>query len=194
VDYEAQAAIELEGLARGVSTVDAPYEFTLSHGGDAPIVADPGPAVRAAAADAAAGVPAAVIGARFHRAVIALVVALAVDARERGAGHTAVLTGGVFQNTLLLSGARKALAGNGFRVLCHRQVPPNDGGARPRAGARRGQRAGIETTNGRGRENRDVPRRTGPDHPAGQPRRHDDGRGRLRRRPQGRVHGIHSRR
>jgi hydrogenase maturation protein HypF len=128
VDYEAQAAIELEGLARGVSTVDAPYEFTLSHGGDAPIVADPGPAVRAAAADAAAGVPAAVIGARFHRAVIALVVALAVDARERGAGHTAVLTGGVFQNTLLLSGARKALAGNGFRVLCHRQVPPNDGG------------------------------------------------------------------
>jgi hydrogenase maturation protein HypF len=128
VDYEAQAAIELEGLARGVSMVDGPYEFVLNGGDDAPIVADPGPAVRAAAADAAAGVPAALIGARFHRAVVSLVVALALGARERGAGHTVVLTGGVFQNTLLLSHARKALAGNGFRVLCHRQVPPNDGG------------------------------------------------------------------
>ena len=131
VDYEAQAAIELEGLARGVSTVDAPYTFAVSAGddsGDAPIVADPGPAVRAAATDAAAGVPAALIGARFHRAVVSLVVTLALDARERGAGHTVVLSGGVFQNTLLLSGARKALVGNGFRVLCHRQVPPNDGG------------------------------------------------------------------
>lgn len=122
VDYEAQAAIELEGLARAVPSTDS-YRFAVT-GGEA----DAGPVIRAAAADVTAGVPAALIGARFHRAVVALVVDLAVRARDHGAGTTVALTGGVFQNALLLSGARDALTRNGFTVLCHRQVPPNDGG------------------------------------------------------------------
>ncbi|GIJ71621.1 carbamoyltransferase HypF [Virgisporangium ochraceum] len=122
VDYEAQAAIELEGLARGAPPCDG-YRFTVTDG-----CADPGPVIRDAAHDVAAGVPAAVIGARFHRAVTTLVVDLAVRARDHGAGTTVALTGGVFQNALLLAGARDALRDNGFTVLCHRQVPPNDGG------------------------------------------------------------------
>jgi hydrogenase maturation protein HypF len=128
VDYEAQAAIELEGMARDVSAVDAAYSFDITPDGSGTVVADPAPVVRAVAADVIAGLPPALIGARFHRAVVALVVGLAVDARERGAGGTVVLTGGVFQNALLLAGARSALADEGFTVLCHRQVPPNDGG------------------------------------------------------------------
>jgi hydrogenase maturation protein HypF len=125
VDYEAQAAIELEGLSRNVSAPG--YTFAVSRD-DGTVVADPAPVVRAVAADAAAGLSAGLIGARFHRAVVALVVAHATDARDHGAGATVVLTGGVFQNTLLLSGARRALTDKGFTVLCHRQVPPNDGG------------------------------------------------------------------
>jgi hydrogenase maturation protein HypF len=39
-----------------------------------------------------------------------------------------VLSGGVFQNVLLLSRAVELLEGAGFRVLTHRLVPPNDGG------------------------------------------------------------------
>jgi hydrogenase maturation protein HypF len=127
VDYEAQAAIELEGLARTASGSGG-YSFAFTPDGVEPIVADPGPVIRAAAADVAAGVPAALIGARFHRAVIGLVLDLAVTARAQGAGRTVALTGGVFQNALLLCGARNSLADNGFTVLCHRQVPPNDGG------------------------------------------------------------------
>jgi hydrogenase maturation protein HypF len=127
VDYEAQAAIELEGLSRTVSTTGEPYSFAIARDGGA-LVADPAAVVRAVAADVTAGVAPAVIGARFHRAVVALVVALAVDARACGAGDSVVLTGGVFQNALLLSGARKALTDNGFVALCHRLVPPNDGG------------------------------------------------------------------
>jgi hydrogenase maturation protein HypF len=38
------------------------------------------------------------------------------------------LSGGVFQNTLLLGLARRQLAAQGFTVLTHRQLPPNDGG------------------------------------------------------------------
>jgi hydrogenase maturation protein HypF len=131
VDYEAQAAIELEGLARDARDDGRPYLFEVARSagdGDGTLVADPAPLVRAVAADVLAGVPAAVVGARFHRAVVALVVTLAVDARRGGAGDTVALTGGVFQNALLLSGARQALTRNGFTVLCHRQVPPNDGG------------------------------------------------------------------
>jgi hydrogenase maturation protein HypF len=128
VDYEAQAAIELEGLSRNAAPDTAePYGFTIARDDDT-LVADPAPVVRAVAADVIAGVPPAVIGARFHRAVVALVVDLAVRARDGGAGDTVVLTGGVFQNVLLLRGSREALVGNGFTVLCHRRVPPNDGG------------------------------------------------------------------
>jgi hydrogenase maturation protein HypF len=126
VDYEAQAAIELEGHSRGFGQAGG-YEFGLDSERGV-LIADPGPVLRAIVVDLAAGVPIGLIGARFHAAVVALVVELAFRARDQGHGTTTALTGGVFQNALLLSGARRALQLEGFTVLCHRQVPPNDGG------------------------------------------------------------------
>jgi hydrogenase maturation protein HypF len=71
-------------------------------------------------------VPAGVIGARFHHAVADLIVGLAI---AKGEGtRTIALSGGVFQNALLLRLAMAALRDNGFEVLTHRHVPPNDGG------------------------------------------------------------------
>jgi hydrogenase maturation protein HypF len=70
-----------------------------------------------------AGVPAAVIGARYHRGVADLIVSLA-----GGETDTVALSGGVFQNALLLRQARHGLQGKGLTVISHRQVPPNDGG------------------------------------------------------------------
>lgn len=66
------------------------------------------------------------IGARFHAALTRLIVDLA----DRFARDTAAvaLSGGVFQNALLLLCASETLRNNGFQVLTHRQVPPNDGG------------------------------------------------------------------
>ncbi len=128
--YEAQAAIELEGLARHESVdPDDAYRFSLSAGSaTAPVLADPAPLIRAAAADALAGVRPGVIGARFHMAVIGLIVALAVRARAAHDLHTVALSGGVFQNALLLGGACPALRRQGFTVLRHRRGPTNDGG------------------------------------------------------------------
>jgi hydrogenase maturation protein HypF len=91
-------------------------------------LADPAPVIRAVAADALLGVPAALIGARFHAGVIALIVDLALRARESRRLDTVALSGGVFQNALILGGACTALRGRGFRVLRHTRVPPNDGG------------------------------------------------------------------
>ncbi|WP_083884218.1 carbamoyltransferase HypF [Nocardia higoensis] len=124
VDYEAQAAIELEGLARGVAPGDRSYRFTVGTGSD-PALIDPGPVIAAVVADAVAAVPAATIGARFHAAVSRLVL----DIAAKFAGERVVaLSGGVFQNALLLSSTRRLLRDNGFTVLTHRRLPPNDGG------------------------------------------------------------------
>jgi hydrogenase maturation protein HypF len=128
VDYEAEAAIELEGLARAAGDAGS-YAFDVHDAGaDAPTVADPGPVVRAAAHDVQAGVPAALVAARFHAAVVALVADLAERVRERTGLGVVALGGGVFQNALLIGGAHRALTDRGFTVLRPRLLPPNDGG------------------------------------------------------------------
>jgi hydrogenase maturation protein HypF len=131
VAYEGQAAIELEALAdpfeRGA------YELPLVErpagappGGE--LVLDPRPTVLAAAADVAAGVAPGVVSARFHRGLAAAAArACAAVAADRGLG-TAVLSGGVFQNRLLLEAAAAGLERAGLRVLLPERVPANDGG------------------------------------------------------------------
>jgi hypothetical protein len=81
-------------------------------------------AVAAILEDLAHGVPAQIISARFHNALADAIVTVA---REVGAG-TVALTGGCFQNRRLTTLAARRLEDAGFRVLLHRQVPPNDGG------------------------------------------------------------------
>jgi hydrogenase maturation protein HypF len=124
-DYEAQAAIELEGLSRGVDCGASVYVFDVDRSGQTALI-DPTPVVRAVVHDQREGVPAAMIGARFHCAVADLIVDLARE--ERDASQTIALSGGVFQNALLLQLASKRLQANGFDVITHRFVPPNDGG------------------------------------------------------------------
>jgi len=126
VDFEAQAAVELEAAARGVDPGGRRYPFPVGPG---PVhVLDPGPLVRAAAQDVLAGVPAGVVAARFHAALAAAVGELAARACAASGVEVVGLTGGVFQNALLLSAATAALRADGRTVLRHRVVPPNDGG------------------------------------------------------------------
>ncbi|OKK22145.1 hydrogenase maturation protein HypF [Streptomyces sp. CB00455] len=140
--YEAQAAIELESAAHAVPGTRAAsaaagagpgsaYAFALRvppEGGDRPVVADPAPVLAAVVADLRAGACAAVIALRFHTAVAALVGALCRRARERHGLDTVALTGGVFANTLLSCACARGLGEDGFTVLRHSHVPPNDGG------------------------------------------------------------------
>ena len=126
VDYEAEAAIELEGLARGVD-VDVPYRFALDATGGG-WVADPGPVIRAVVADLAAGIGAPLVAARFHAGVAALVLDLCRRAREHTGLETVALGGGVFQNAVLLTAVVTGLGAEGFEVLRPRLLPPNDGG------------------------------------------------------------------
>ena len=57
-----------------------------------------------------------------------MALAACLRAREETGCNTAALTGGCFQNTLLLELTESKLEAAGFRVLTHRLIPPNDGG------------------------------------------------------------------
>jgi hydrogenase maturation protein HypF len=119
VTYEGQAAIELEQLATGVSA--DPYACRVEGGQIAG--AD---LICAAHDDLAAGRPAPEIAAAFHEGVAR---AAATACAESGAAErTVVLSGGTFQNLLLLASCTRRLEEAGYRVLSHRAIPPNDGG------------------------------------------------------------------
>lgn len=130
--YEAQAAVELEGAALRAPAEDSTaYVFALHaerDGAGGAVRADPAPVLAAIVDDLRAGVEPAVVAARFHRGVTGLVHRICALARERHGLDTVALTGGVFANTLLSSACAAALGEDGFTVLRHRLVPPNDGG------------------------------------------------------------------
>ncbi len=132
VDYEAEAAMELEGLARAgaVGPAAERYAFALTRPGspEGPVTADPGPVVRAVVRDVRAGLPPSTVAARFHAAVASLVVELAELVGKQTGLRTVVVGGGVFQNALLLGSSCAALSERGFTVLRPRLLPPNDGG------------------------------------------------------------------
>jgi hydrogenase maturation protein HypF len=127
VEYEAEAAIVLEGLSRSGSGGQA-YGWEIRESHDGPDVADASPVIRRIAADVLAGVSPAVVGRRFHTAVATLIADLAVRCREQTGLDVVALGGGVFQNTLLITDAARLLRERGFTVLRPRLLPPNDGG------------------------------------------------------------------
>jgi hydrogenase maturation protein HypF len=129
IEYEAEAAIVLEGLARGAPAGrDHPYGFEVCPTPDGPDVADAGPLIRQIAQDVLGGVPPAVVAARFHAAVTTLIADLAEHCRSQTGLDVVALAGGVFQNALLLAAAERLLTDRGFTVLRPRLLPPNDGG------------------------------------------------------------------
>jgi hydrogenase maturation protein HypF len=105
-----------------------PYRFEFRESHHAPWQADPAAVVRAAAQDVLAGVPAEIVAARFHHAVVELVVGCARRLRDLHDLHTVALSGGVFLNAVLTVRCAQVLAAHGFRVLQHRLVPPSDAG------------------------------------------------------------------
>ena len=68
------------------------------------------------------------MAARFHRGLAAGVVAACRAVRAERGLTTVACSGGVFQNALLLGLVVDGLEADGFRVLLHSRVPPNDGG------------------------------------------------------------------
>jgi hydrogenase maturation protein HypF len=124
--YEAQAAMLLEQAAAPVTTGAYPFSMLESRGDDgAPMVdLDWRPVVHGVLDDLRRGTAVSAVAGRFHGAMARMIAA---TAEWMGLGRV-VLTGGCFQNAVLLSLAARELKGRRFEVVTHRRIPPNDGG------------------------------------------------------------------
>ena len=64
----------------------------------------------------------------FHQTLAEQIVAVCIEARKSSGRNKTALSGGVFQNRLLLRLTEERLGQEGFEVLRHHMIPPNDGG------------------------------------------------------------------
>ncbi len=138
--YEAQAAIELEMCADPANPAAEPYPFEIATVEDVQQWGQVRPFVPQALelrlaplfvglqADLAAGLPIGHISWRFHLTVAEMIVDVCEHLRERTGLDRVALSGGCYQNSLLLSLVLPRLHERAFQVLTHNQVPCNDGG------------------------------------------------------------------
>jgi hydrogenase maturation protein HypF len=118
--YDGQAAAQLEALATGDD--GDPFELAIRE--VEPFEIDLRPTIRELVHKLKRGAAASLLAARFHATL-----AVAIRAACHRVGHpTVVLTGGCFQNRRLVEQTAAQLERDGFEVLVHRRVPPNDGG------------------------------------------------------------------
>ncbi len=126
VNYEAQAAIELEAaMARAQD--GRLYSLDIREEGEGWII-DTKPLFAALVADLASGVPTGVISRRFHQGLVEVLARVVGLVRERTGLDRVCLSGGSFQNVFLFENLARKLETDGFKVFTHSEVPCGDGG------------------------------------------------------------------
>jgi hydrogenase maturation protein HypF len=131
VDYEAQAAIELEGIAVDEVDDETGYAMEFVSGNWAarePLRISAAPLWRSLVADLRTNVSKACIAARFHAGVANAFTQAAVLARSASGLNQVALSGGCMHNRSLATLLRVKLETEGFEVYQHRSVSPGDGG------------------------------------------------------------------
>ena len=128
VSFEGQAAMMLEAAADAAAgeRTERPYAFALA--GASPVEMDLRPMIRGIVDDLRQGESQAKIAARFHATLVEAIAAICGRMRDELRLERICLSGGCFQNALLLEGCLRRLRGDGFAVFAHREVPANDGG------------------------------------------------------------------
>ncbi|MBD2359040.1 carbamoyltransferase HypF [Tolypothrix sp. FACHB-123] len=129
--YEGQTAIAMEALAESHSLNNPeekpnyPFNFTFF---DSIYCIDPSPMWSALLTDLQQQISPGIIAAKFHRSLATAIIEMVKHLSQEHLIHQVVLTGGVFQNCLLLKQVTEGLQRLGIEVLTHSLVPPNDGG------------------------------------------------------------------
>ncbi len=124
INFEAQAAIELEMIAS--SDGDEAYPFEIEDGGCSQV--DVRPMIEEIVWDLSQAKTASSIAARFHNTMAAVIVEGCLRIQRSDGLKRVCLSGGTFQNLYLLQRAVVGLRKSGFEVFLHALVPPNDGG------------------------------------------------------------------
>jgi hydrogenase maturation protein HypF len=133
VDYEAQSAIELEGIAVDESDRLEQGEYVpelheADEGSDCEAVIRTGKMWNAVLGDLWRGVPASRISARFHAGIAEGFINAAANVRIKTSINVVALSGGCLHNRRLARLLREGLEEEGFEVYQHRNVSPGDGG------------------------------------------------------------------
>ena len=129
--YEGQAAIALEAIVDVSSlnnhkeTLIYPFSFSFL---DSIYCIDPRPMWQALLDDLQQQIPQPVMAAKFHKGLANAIVEMVKHLSQENLINQVVLTGGVFQNCILLEQVTKGLQRLGIKVLTHSLVPANDGG------------------------------------------------------------------
>ena len=124
VHFEGQAAMELEMIA-GAKT-SATYDWEWTSNDIYRVLTEP--IIRGVLRDVEKGIPPSQISSKFHMTLIRLFTSLCDGIRKDTGLNRVALSGGVFQNSLLLTGLIASLANRRFEVYTHHRVPANDGG------------------------------------------------------------------
>jgi len=125
VYYEGQAAIELEMAADKDEEGFYSYDLEESENGSQVMLE---PIIRGVVTDIADNVSIPTIAGKFHNTMAKIILNICLRVRKASGIEKVALSGGVFQNTLLLNKTFSLLDGNGFKVYTQHRVPPNDGG------------------------------------------------------------------
>jgi hydrogenase maturation protein HypF len=128
VDYEGQAAMELEALASCYQASKKEEKYLFNIKGEENFYIDTLPIIEQIIEDIDKGRPKEEIAYRFHFTMSQIIKEAAEKIREKERLDKVCLSGGVFQNRLLLSLSLKELRERGFEVFFNSSVPPNDGG------------------------------------------------------------------
>ena len=124
VNYEGQAAIELEQRA----DLSEKGSYPIAVGDGAVLLVRGADLVRAVVDDLGAGASIPTVSGRFHNTLTRVIVEFCARVRGRTGLGSVALSGGVFQNVLLVERTAAGLVAEGFEVLTHSRVPTNDGG------------------------------------------------------------------
>lgn len=128
IDYEAQAAIGIEMAAYDAPGEEGSYPFSLI-GGDGYSTIMLHGLVAAILDDLWKGCALhSTVAMKFHNTVAAMTRDVCVKIRGESGLNSVALSGGCFQNRLLLARVTDLLDKSGFDVLTHKDVPANDGG------------------------------------------------------------------
>ncbi|HEY6713331.1 MAG TPA: carbamoyltransferase HypF [Rubrobacter sp.] len=123
--YEGQAAIELELIAAAPTSRTYPFSLRPKAG---TWIVETSEVIAAVVEDLLSGRPAPDISATFHRTMAEIILATCNELRAENGVTTVALSGGTFQNMLLITQTTELLEENQFMVYTHQRVPTNDGG------------------------------------------------------------------
>ncbi|MEN6621288.1 MAG: carbamoyltransferase HypF [Smithella sp.] len=126
VSFEGQAAMELEGQINKTSEVSFPFEIRRE--GEESFILDMSQTIRYIVDEIIRGADRSEIAFSFHLTIARAFAAMAGEIRTITGLNRVALSGGCFQNRILLEKSVQELEKAGFVVYCHKQVPANDGG------------------------------------------------------------------